>query len=130
MTKRILRKPEFWVVVLLVLLAAAAAAEVIYINRTIDGICEALSRVTEAAEAGGNTTAALSDLERTWREKRKILALLIEHDEIDNIDEALVSLSTKVRSRDTDDIPEHAARMELYLRHVVTLTDPALQNIF
>lgn len=128
--KSILRKPEFWVIALLVLLAAASVAEVLYINHTVDELCTSLDRVTNSIEAGGDARAAARDLENLWNQKRKIFGILIEHTEVDNIDEALLTFIANLRADNTDELSEHSARLEHYLRHVAALTDPALQNIF
>ena len=126
------RRHWFWMLVLLAVVAAAAVFESLYLEDTMSALGSAAEDIRSASE-NGNTdllSARISDFKELWAQKRSMLLALLEHSEINNINEALVSLSANAQSGEDAAIPADIERLIYYIGHIADTQQTALKNIF
>lgn len=78
----------------------------------------------DAAEAG------LSAIEEEWPKVENIWAVLLDHVEIDNIDEALEKVSEYVKAKNTPLALAELATLKQYIKHIPDKESFNLKNIF
>jgi len=71
----------------------------------------------------------LTNMEKEWSKIGKVWSLLIDHVEIDNIDNAVSRLSTFIESKDTSQTLAEAATLKQYVTHIPEKESFKIKNI-
>ena len=65
-----------------------------------------------------------------WEQSKKTWAMLIDHLEIDNIDETLSRMKEYINARDVPSALAEASALSLYFRHIPAKESLSIENIF
>ena len=129
---KLFKRHGTWVIMLLILVMLSVVLEGIYINNTSEELASHISGMRSAylAEDDVALITSLEAFAARWEELRSPLAILLDHDEIDNIQRALVVLQADVLHGHAESIPSALAELEYYILHAPDLENLSLKNIF
>ena len=116
----------------LVIILAACIGVWCYLRDSAEQVCSTLSKVEESlwAEDWEAAESALSRVEAEWQELQPRWAVLIDHQEMEDVEVCLVDLKSSVRRRELQEALREAAELEYFLRHTPDAERPAWGNIF
>ena len=115
----------------LVLILAACIGVWSYLRDSAEQICAEVSAVEEAlwAEDWAAAEQGITQLEAEWQELAPRWAMLIDHQEMEDVEISLVDLKSAVRRRELQEALKEAAELEYFLRHTPDAERPAWENI-
>ena len=106
---------------LLALLAGGCILEYQAVSRTTDALALAVSGQTEPA--------ALSACFADWQARRPLLAALVRHAELDQVDTLYRRAIQAARNRDPNETRLQVAELTGALRHIADMEFPSLHNL-
>lgn len=124
------------VITSLVLITALVFGVSIYTKNIIDSTSRNLENqvtVVEDNTRAGNwekAEAELSNMEKDWSRTKKIWAMLLDHIEVDNIDETLSKMSRYIESRESSLALAEASTLKQFIKHIPEKESFKLENIF
>ncbi|WP_010248121.1 DUF4363 family protein [Acetivibrio cellulolyticus] len=122
------------VLIITVILAIIFGASV-FTNRTLSSHAQSIEKKISTVEANtrdGKWEAAeteLAAIEEEWPRVEKIWAVLLDHAEIDNIDEALSKVSEYVKSKSAPLALAELASLKKYINHIPVKESFNLKNV-
>ena len=72
----------------------------------------------------------LNDTEKEWKKAHNNLAYYIEHDELDKVDTALVTMKSYIQSQDYSSASSELQKSIFVLEHIQKKNSFSLENIF
>lgn len=87
-------------------------------------------RDTILNEETGKITEDLNELEKNWKEKHDKLAYYIEHDELEKVDTAIVTMKSYIETEDYSSAAAELDEGKFVLEHIQEKNAVNLQNIF
>lgn len=72
----------------------------------------------------------LTDINENWDRTSNIWYMMVDHDEIDSINNALAKVEAYIKSRDNSNLESEIASLKLFVEHVPEREAFALRNIF
>lgn len=123
------------IVILLILLTAAIIFTSLYtqsyLGRTSLIYEKDVSQIEKDIRAGswdtvGQTLDKASD---RWEKDKKLWAILIDHAEIDNIDETFSRMREYIYARESSSALAEASALKLYYRHIPNKENLSIENI-
>jgi hypothetical protein len=124
------------VITLLVVLTAAIFGFGFYTKHFIDLSAKRLEDMIsslEASTASQNWEEAQKELviiQDDWEKTKKTWAMLLDHTEIDNIDEALSKLKMYIETRESSLALAEASTLKLFIIHIPEREALNLENVF
>ncbi|MCR4434875.1 MAG: DUF4363 family protein [Clostridiales bacterium] len=121
-----------WVTVLLVLIIGSG----IYMNKSLEQTSKRLEsnimQIEDAAKSNDWEKARqhLGSIKTSWGKSQKSWTMLIDHTEIDNIDDTLTRLEGFIDSENTPLTLGEAASLRQYVKHIPEKEAFNLRNIF
>lgn len=115
----------------LIVILAACIGVWYYLRDSAEQVCVTLSAVEEAlaAEDWAAAEQGIGRVEAEWQELVPRWAMLIDHQEMEDVEICLVDLKSSVRRRDLQEALKEAAELEYFLRHTPDAERPAWENI-
>ena len=115
----------------LVLILAACIGVWYYLRDSAEQICAEVSTVEEAlwAEDWAAAEQGITLVEAEWQELAPRWAMLIDHQEMEDVEICLVDLKSAVRRRELQEALKEAVELEYFLRHTPDAERPAWENI-
>jgi hypothetical protein len=72
----------------------------------------------------------ISELENTWENMKKIWSIFIAHDEIDDIETALVNFKTYTKSQNKEEALVYSEQLKQNLNHISKKQEIRFENVF
>ena len=92
-----------------------------YLYGNIENILTGIKEIAEKVETSefeeGKT--AFLQVESTWKKKKGYLSLLIEHSELDKINELFAELSADFSKNEFNDFERTVSKLNFYLSHLI-----------
>lgn len=70
------------------------------------------------------------ELEQRWKEEQEMLALFVEHNELEKISGDIVLIQSNFDTNDTDELFQNIADLKFMLEHIEEKNKLKLKNIF
>lgn len=103
-----------------------------FLKSTSDGLVDQIAKV-ESNTMSGDWTAAKNNLlpiQDKWSAVKGKWAVLVDHQEIDNIDVTLSRMQKYVQSRDMSSALAEASALLKFVRHIPNKETISLENVF
>lgn len=123
------------VVISIVLLTAAIIFASLYaqsyLSKTALLYEKEVTQIEKGIRAGSweNVGSILDKTSDKWEKDKKLWAVLIDHAEIDNIDETFSRMKEYIYARESSSALAEASALELYYRHIPAKEALSLENI-
>jgi hypothetical protein len=127
---------SFKVFVSIVLLTAAIIGVAVYSFKTLEQSAKLLDdhivRVENFTRSGDWQKAdqEFTKIEASWSGIEKKWAMLVDHIELDHIDNTLSKVSRYVETRDTPSALAEAAALRMYIKHIPEKEKLSWENLF
>lgn len=72
----------------------------------------------------------LSEINQSWNKTKNAWSMLIDHTEIDNIDNALTKVESYIQSKNNALLMSEIASLKLFIEHIPKREEFAMKNIF
>ena len=120
---------SFFLVLLLITLGSFLITD--YFKKSTSKLCGSLNQVenTLGASSINGKSKALTDFRAQWQASRDTWAILIDHMEIDNIEESLIRLEEYVKLSDTSQALPQLAVLREQIAHIYEKERLQLKNI-
>lgn len=118
-------------VLLILVIFAVSLYTQSYLGRTSIGLEKHIDTIERGINAGDWKTVKenVDKTDTEWQHEKKKWAILIDHMEIDNIDETLSRMSEFVKTKDVPSALAEASALKLYLRHIPAKESLSIENI-
>jgi len=102
-----------------------------YLSKTSINYEEGVSEIEKGIRAGTweNVGSILDQTSDKWEKDKKLWAVLIDHAEIDNIDETLSRMREYIYARESSSALAEASALKLYFRHIPAKENLSIENI-
>jgi squalene cyclase len=102
-----------------------------YLNQTSVELEKHINTIESGIKAGDWNTVFknLDETDARWKHSKKGWATLIDHQEIDNIDETLSRMQEFIKTKDVPSALAEASALKLYLRHIPDKESLNIENI-
>ncbi len=119
------------IIALLIVIALATAGH-ISLDNTCDDLAKTLDEIKETAiDKDQEKAIELSkNVVKVWTKKEKVISLLIDHREIDEIEQTIKSLPIYARQDDMEKLEEKASVGAERVRHIKDKEKISAENIF
>lgn len=103
-----------------------------YTETTTQEITNMMSELRDTIlnEESDKIVTDLNELEESWKEKHDKLAYYIEHDELEKVDTAIVTMKSYVETQDYSSAAAELDEGKFVLEHIQEKNAVNLQNIF
>lgn len=103
-----------------------------YLESSANTIVSNLDNIEKFSKANdwNNALKELSLLDKDWDKTQSIWAILIEHQEIDNIDISLKKVEKYVETKNLSNVLAEIAATRLLINHIPQTFSPNIVNIF
>lgn len=103
-----------------------------YTETTTQEITNMMSELRDTIlnEESEKIVTHLNELEESWKEKHDKLAYYIEHDELEKVDTAIVTMKSYVETQDYSSAAAELDEGKFVLEHIQEKNAVNLQNIF
>ena len=115
----------------LLLILIATAGVWLYLTDSAEQVCQELDGLEEAimSEDWSRAEEVCRRAEEAWEQIRSRWAMLIDHEEMEDIDFAYVSLKGAIRREDRDEATADLTELVFFLRHAPEADRPGWENI-
>lgn len=119
-------------VIALVLVVIAATAGLISLNHSCNRLANTLDEIKETAiEKDQDKSIELTKKAvKIWSKEEKIISLLVDHREIDEVEETIKSLPVFARQDDMEKLEEKSSVAAERIRHIKDKEKISAENIF
>jgi len=124
------------IIIFLLILISVVLGFSFYAKKSLDfsskKLQDQITSIEDSIRAGDWDKAAkqLSNIKKDWDSVRKSWAMLLDHAEIDNIDEALSKMAIFIESEELSMALAEASTLKQYVSHIPEKESFRLQNIF
>lgn len=118
--------------VLLVIIIGLSVFGANVLSNTSGRLEEHISRIEVSTTSGDwdNATGYLDDIEKDWTKSEGIWSILIDHIEIDNIENSLTRMKKYIEVKDKALALGEIANLKQYVKHIPQKETFNLRNIF
>jgi hypothetical protein len=108
----------------LVLLLAVIIGTSVYASKNFTSSSKRLENSAVQIEASvngedwANANAKLTNIKEDWQKVSKSWAMLLDHNELDNIETALTKMSAYIRTKDKSSALAETAAFKQYVKHI------------
>lgn len=102
-----------------------------YLSRTSMKLEQNISKIEQGirSDSWENVGSILEQTSEQWLKNKKAWAALIDHAEIDNIDETLSRMKEFIYAREASSALAEASALKLYFRHIPSKEVLSLENV-
>ncbi len=122
----------FFVLSLTLLMLIVSFYTINYLEKTADDMADALIKIEKAVreQAWMDADSYVKDLRKTWEHNRSYWAVLIDHEEVDNIELSLTHVTSYIKAADAREALAEISGLLLFLKHIPQSERLTLENIF
>lgn len=120
------------VIIMLVLVISLGIYEVNILSKTA-GILSRYIENVEKSTSTGDWKKAETELDKfnaDWAKAERIWAILIDHTEIDNIDNTVSRMEKFIEAKDTPSALAETSALKMFIKHIPEKEALTLKNIF
>lgn len=116
--------------VLFISVIAIYILSVFYITNSCDKARELLNDSITAYNQNNTATTQTKKLEDYWNEKEKLLSIFVNHNRIDDIEQAISLLSIYAKEKDNPIFYEYADTVKILIHQILEDTKITIHSIF
>lgn len=116
--------------ILFVIVITTYISSLIYITKICNSTIDRLQNIVEIYEQNDSAKEESKNLKKYWEDKEKILSLFINHNHIDEIEQAISSLTVYAKEKDNVIFYEYADKTKVLLHQIIEDTKISTHSIF
>ena len=119
-----------FILVILVIIISANFIVINYLENSTDILISKIDEVNQNIEDKEKAEEIMEELSNEWKNANKIWAIIIPHQELDQIEISLLSAKTAIENEEIHDAHIEINKLEFLIKHINEKEEFSLKNIF